>query len=57
MIAVLLLAALLSTSANSQHLALPSDLPIRDGVLGLRVRAVARGVLDRSLHFASMAYR
>ena len=41
MIAVLLLAALCPSLADSQYLALPSDLPVRDGVLGLRTQTLA----------------
>ena len=41
MIAVLLLAALVPSLADSQYLALPSDLPVRDGVLGLRTQTLA----------------
>ncbi len=40
MIAVLLLAALCPSLADSQYLALPSDLPVRDGVLGLRTQTL-----------------
>ena len=51
MIAVLLLAALCPSLADSQYLALPSDLPVRDGVLGLRTQTLTADslIIDKVL--------
>ena len=41
MIAVLLFVALFPTAADSQQLELPSELPVHNGVIGLRARTLA----------------